>query len=233
LEWDSAFFGVPIARVLPTRLDEKVASRIDDWAAAEGIRCLYFLADLGDMSSVHLAEQHGYRLMDVRVTYEANPAETPRVASASQMSAVRRTVPEDIAGLRAIAQSSHRGTRFYNDPGFADALCDELYATWIERGVQGAADCVFTVGPVGAPLGYMTCHRDGRAGLVGVRADMRGRGYGVALHQAKFDWAAAQGLEKVVMVPQGGNLRVQSLLQRFGARLTGINLWYHRWLTHP
>jgi GNAT superfamily N-acetyltransferase len=233
LEWDSAFFGVPIARVLPTRLDEELASRIDAWAAAEGIRCLYFLADTGDMSSVSLAEQRGYRLMDLKVTFEANPAEAPRVAAASRMSEVRRAVPEDIAGLRAIARSSHRPTRFYNDPGFADAQCDELYATWIERSVRGAADCVFTVGPVGEPLVYSTCYRDGRAGLAGVRADMRGRGYGMALYQARFDWSAAERVEKLGMVTQGGNLQAQSMLQRLGARLTGIGLWYHRWLTHP
>jgi GNAT superfamily N-acetyltransferase len=210
-----------------------MAARIDDWAAAEGIRCLYFLADLNDMPTVRLAEQHGYRLVDIRVTYEANPGEARRLATAAQKSGVRCAVAEDIGALRAIARSSHRATRFYNDPGFADAQCDELYATWIERSVQGEADCVLTVGPVGAPFGYITCYRDGRSGLAGVRADMRGRGYGVALYQAKFDWSAGAGLQKLVMVTQGGNLRAQSLLQRFGARPTGMDLWYHRWLTHP
>jgi ribosomal protein S18 acetylase RimI-like enzyme len=233
LEWDSAFFGVPIARVRPTRLDEGVAARIDAWAAAEGIRCLYLLADLGDMPTVRLAEQHGYRLVGVKMTYEANPGQMRRVASAAQMSAVRRAVAEDIPGLREIARTSYRATRFYNDPDFADAQCDELYATWIERSVQGAADYVFAVGPVGEPFGYITCYRDGRSGMAGVRADKRGRGYGVALYQAKFAWSAAERLEKIALVTQGGNLRAQSLLQRFGARMTGVGLWYHRWLTHP
>jgi GNAT superfamily N-acetyltransferase len=142
-------------------------------------------------------------------------------------------VPEDIPALREIARTCHRATRFYSDPGFTEAQCDELYATWIERSVQGEADCTLTVGPVGAPFGYITCYRDGRSGLAGVRADVRGRGYGVALYQAKFTWSAAEGLTKLIMVTHGANLRGQSLLQGFGARLTGMGLWYHRWLPHP
>jgi RimJ/RimL family protein N-acetyltransferase len=233
LEWDSTFFGVSIARVRSARLDEEKAARIDAWAAMHGIRCLYFLADAGDATTVRVAEQYGYRLMDVRVTFAINPAQVKRVGSTARAAAVRRADPDDIPALREIARSSYRSTRFYNDPGFTDARCDDMYATWIEQSVLGLADCVFTVGPVGAPFGYSTCHRDGRAGLSGVRADMRRRGYGLALFRAKFAWLAAERLETLELVTQAANVRAQALFQRFGARLTGLGLWYHRWMTHP
>jgi dTDP-4-amino-4,6-dideoxy-D-galactose acyltransferase len=240
LEWDSTFFGVPIARIRANRLCESLATRIEAWAEAQGIRCLYFLADLDDIPTVRLAEQRGYRLVDVKVTYEVGLAALTRVIPKSQLPqplqppVMRIAVAEDVPALRAIALKSYRGTRFYNDPDFPDAQCDELYATWIERSVHGWADRVFALGPLGAPYGYITCHRDGRMGLSGVRADMRGRGYGLALYQAAFDWFTSERVEPIRLITQGANVRAQRLFQQFGGRITGIALWYHRWLpTHP
>ena len=121
LEWDSAFFGVPIARVRANRLTGELASAIDGWAEAHAIRCLYFLADLAHMPTVRLAEEHGYRLVDIKVTYEARIAELQRVVPQAKMPAIRIAVPEDIPAFREMARHSYPGTRFYNDPGFPDA----------------------------------------------------------------------------------------------------------------
>ncbi len=230
LEWDSAFFGVPIARIRARRLTEALAERIDAWAAAQRIRCLYFLADVDDMPTVRIAEQHDYRLVNVQVTLEVSPNELIRAVPEAQMPDLRIAVPEDIPALRAIARGSFRGTRFYNDPEFCDARCEELYATWIERSVQGWADCVYVVGPAGAPYGFVTCHRDGRMGLLGVRADKRGCGYGLALCQAGIDWLVSRRPDSIRLITQGANVQMQRILQRLGASVTGTALWYHRWL---
>ncbi len=230
LEWDSAFFGVPIARIRARRLTEALADRIDAWAVAHGIRCLYFLADVDGMPTVRIAEQHEYRLVNVQVTYEVTSNEFIRAVSESQMRDLRIAVPEDIPALRALACVSFRGTRFYNDPSFSDARCDELYATWIERSVQGWADCVYVVGPTCAAYGFVTCHRDGRMGLVAVRTDQRGRGYGLALCQAGIDWLLSNHPAPACLITQGANVRTQRILQRLGGSIAGIALWYHRWL---
>jgi dTDP-4-amino-4,6-dideoxy-D-galactose acyltransferase len=233
LAWDSTFFGVPIARIRASRLTESLAARIDAWAVAEGIRCLYLLADPSDMATIRLADARGYRLVDVRVHYELRLdalAQARRIGQPSRMSEARLAVADDIPALRAVAATTHRGTRFYNDPGFPDARCDELYATWIERSVQGWADRVFVIGPVGAAYGYISCHGDGRFGLVGVRADMRGQGYGLTLYQAASDWLASEGVEPIQCVTQGANIQSQRLFQRIGGRMTSMGLWYHQWL---
>jgi dTDP-4-amino-4,6-dideoxy-D-galactose acyltransferase len=230
LEWDSAFFGVPIARVRANRLTEDSAAEIEAWAKTNGIRCLYFVADLDHMPTVRLAEQYGYSLVDVRVTYEARIADLQRPVPDAQMPPIRIAVAEDIPAFREMARQSYHGTRFYNDPHFPDAQCDELYATWMERSVHGWADCVFAIGPAGAPYGYMTCHRDGRMGLSSVRADMRGQGYGLALYQAAFDWFATNRVEPMLLVTQGANLTAQRIFRRFGARIANVALYYHRWL---
>ena len=229
LEWDSAFFGVPIARVRTSRLTGELARAIDAWAEAHDIRCLYFLADLAHTPTVRLAEDHGYHLVDVRLTYEARLADVQRVLPPSEVPAVRLAVREDIPAFRDISRHSYPGTRFYHDPNFSEAQCDELYATWIERSVHGFADRVFTIGPAGAPFGYATCHRDGRMGLAAVRPDMRGHGYGLALYQAAFDWFLANRIEPIVLHTQGANVPGQRIAQRLGCRVAHAALWYHRW----
>lgn len=228
LDWDSTFFGVPIARIRASRLTESRAAGIDAWAEAERIRCLYLLADPNDMTTMRLAEARGYRLVDVRVQYELC---LDRINQPARMSEIRLAVADDVPALRAVAACAHRGTRFHNDPGFPEARCDELYATWIERSVRGWADRVFVIGPVGAAFGYVSCHGDGRFGLVGVREDMRGQGYGLALYQAAYDWFVAERVQPVQFVTQGANIQSQRLCQRIGGRLTSMGLWYHRWLT--
>jgi ribosomal protein S18 acetylase RimI-like enzyme len=231
LEWDSTFFGVPIARIRTNRLDETLATEIETWAEAEGIRCLYFLADLEDAATVRIAEQRGYRLVDVRVAYELLIKDVVRLVEPSQMTNIRTAVPDDVPALRAIALHGYRGTRFYNDPDFPTAQCDELYATWIERSVHGWADQVFVLGPPGGAYGFITCHRDGRFGLSGIDVAQRGRGEGLALYQAAVEWCVAERVEPIWLVTQGTNLRGQRLFQRLGGRITSMALWYHRWLT--
>jgi len=231
LEWDSTFFGVPIARIRTNRLDETLAMEIETWAAAEGIRCLYFLADLEDAATMRIAEQHGYRLVDVRVAYELLIKDVVRLVEPSQMTNIRAAVPDDVPALRAIALHGYRGTRFYNDPDFPTAQCDELYATWIEHSVHGWADQVFVLGPPGGAYGFITCHRDGRIGLSGIHVTQRGRGEGLALYQAAVEWCVAERVEPIRLVTQGTNLRAQRLFQRMGGRITNMALWYHRWLT--
>ena len=45
LDWDSRFFGISIARAVPSRVDLLTRDAILDWCRVAGIDCLYFLAD--------------------------------------------------------------------------------------------------------------------------------------------------------------------------------------------
>jgi len=52
------------------RLNRATLAAIERWAARERIECLYFLADSGDPETAPLAEESGFRLVDLRVTLE-------------------------------------------------------------------------------------------------------------------------------------------------------------------
>ena len=143
---------------------------------------------------------------------------------------------EDLGNLDAIARAGHTDSRYYHDPGFPRAGCDDLYSTWIKRSLEGAiADIVFVPVIDGAAAGYVTCKRDaepaktGWIGLVGVGPQARGRGVGSALIRRAIAWFRESGVEEVLVVTQGRNEAAKRLYERSGFLTRDTGLWYHRW----
>ena len=234
LPWDSTFFSRRIARVSGHLLTFERAAAINGWCREHPIDCLYFLADASDPETVRLAAVNGFVLVDIRLTF-GRALTGLRCESAHE---VRPAAPEDVPGLRAIAERVHTDTRFYFDPGFPRSLCGELYATWIEKSCSGYADATLTCGPIGDPLGYIACSVDpssryGQIGLTGVAEKARGRGIGSALVQAALQWFAEQGCPRAAVVTQGCNSGAQRLYQKHGFRTELAQLWYHKWFPAP
>jgi dTDP-4-amino-4,6-dideoxy-D-galactose acyltransferase len=231
LEWDSAFFGLRIGRVLPRRLTEELAEDIFRWREAHRIDCLYFLADLADPATLALAPRHGFDLIDVRTTLETNGLELPTATDAAFR--IRTADGDDLPALRGIARVSHRDSRFYSDMRFARDRCDELFSTWIEKSCSGWADVVLVADTGQGASAYITGHlaspARGRIGLVGVAPEWRQRGCGRALVGSLLEWFAARAISQVTVVTQGRNLRALWFYERCGFHVAGLDLWYHCW----
>lgn len=235
LEWDSLFFGFRIACVSGHRLDPDLLRGIDDWCDRHRIDCLTFLADADHAPTVTLAQERGFRFLDIRTTLTQDLTEDlPRSIAPATHVPVRLATPADIPLLQAIARTSHRDTRFYSDPHFPRAACDALYETWIKRHCEGEADAVYVAARSGNLVGYASCQRDparrsGRLGLVGVAAEARRCGIGNALVTRAVREAAASGVRRITVVTQGKNAFSQRLYQRCGFLTHNVQLWFHRW----
>jgi dTDP-4-amino-4,6-dideoxy-D-galactose acyltransferase len=198
---------------------------VDECARALDLDCLYYLAPADEPAAAQAAESAGFRLMDVRVELAREIADEPT-------SRVRPANDEDRAALRAIASTSHGATRFYADPRFEDARCDDLYDTWITRSLEGWAQAVLVADDEGRPAGYVTCHLDDRAGSIGliaVDASERTRGLGVELARAAVGWCAGAGAERMTVVTQGRNVAALRTFQRAGFLVSSVGLWFHKW----
>lgn len=230
LDWDSRFFGVSIARAVPSRVDRVTRDAILDWCRAEDIDCLYFLAD-EDAETMRVLEDAAFSRVDDRVTLELQPI--PPVAP--RQADTRTACQSDIAALRNIAAVSHYDTRFYNDRHFDRERCDELYRVWIEKSCQGWADHVEVVERNGHAIGYLTVHLhepdSASVGLVGVEPAYRRHGIGVHLMDGALAWLSGQSVTRVRTATQGRNLASQGFFQKAGFRLTGRAIWYHRWFS--
>jgi ribosomal protein S18 acetylase RimI-like enzyme len=232
LDWDSEFFERRIARVTGSCLTEKTIADIDSWCSAHSIECLYFLADSTDQRTARLAQENGFRFVDVRVTLDVSTKACGPGDSAPGIM-IRNAVEADIDALKALSRRSHRDTRFYYDGNFPVERCDELYRIWIEKSCRGWAKNVLVATNQGEIEGYITCHVNsagsGQVGLVGVSEKAQGRGVGRALLANAIRWFSEEGVEVVSVVTQGRNVRAQRLYQRCGFTACSVELWFHRW----
>jgi dTDP-4-amino-4,6-dideoxy-D-galactose acyltransferase len=201
---------------------------VEDWARRNTIDCVYFLARSDDPATAQVAEGAGFRLMDARMQL---CLESPAGVVAA---GIRESRPDDVPALAAIARASHRGTRFYADPNFPPARCDDLYAVWIERSCAGWADVVLVAELDGGPEGYVSCHLDepeGTAsiGLIAVVSSGRRKGLGRALVDSAVAWCAKRGAREIRVVTQGRSVAALRLYENCGFRLEALGLWFHRW----
>ncbi|HEV7514679.1 MAG TPA: GNAT family N-acetyltransferase [Thermoanaerobaculia bacterium] len=230
LPWDSEFFGVRIGSVLPRQLNAAAVAAIHAFRQEHRIDCLYFLAALEDAATIRLAEDEGFRMVDIRVTLERRGA-PPLPSKLADGVRIRTAEERDLPILQALAQENHVDTRFYYDGHFSRERCDALYATWIENGVRGQADRVLVPEVDGRAAGYITCHREGppRIGLLGVGPAAQGKGLGGRLVREALAWFAGEGIERVSVVTQGRNVRAQRAYQRQGFTTMAVEVWYHGW----
>lgn len=201
---------------------------VEAWADEHAVRCLYFLASSNDPRTAHVAEQGGFRLMDLRVELRRE------VGDAVEASEVREARGEDHDRLREIARASHGTTRFYADPRFAADRCDDLYATWIERSLNGWAAGVLVVERGGSAAGYCSWNLDerdraGSIGLIAVDASAQRSGAGVALATGAVAWCASRGARAMSVVTQGRNVAALRTFQRAGFLVSSVDLWFHKW----
>lgn len=232
LDWDSAFFGMRIARLGSTLLTPAIVADSLGWCAAHRIDCLYFLGVADDPQTQALAQANGFQFVDIRMTMERRIARDENFVASGSVGAARDI---DLAALKTIARAAHVDSRFFFDPHFAGERCEALYEAWIERSCGGWADAVFVAQADGSPAGYCTCHLGedgcGSIGLVGIAAPARGRGLGRELLRSALRYFQAHGALRVQVVTQGRNSGAQRFYRQSGFFTESVMLWYHNWLS--
>jgi dTDP-4-amino-4,6-dideoxy-D-galactose acyltransferase len=202
------------------------------WCRSKAVDCLYLLADPDDAPTVRLAEQSGFRLVDLRLTLRRRLGNEHLSVQCTEAT-IRRAMAGDIASLRALAGKSHRDSRFYFDGTFPRERCDALYETWIEKSCAGFADVVLVAERQGDVVGYITSKALepalGQIGLLAVDERAAGLGLGGALVSEALKWSRDRGHTAVRVVTQGRNLRAQRCYQRAGFVSDSLFLSYHRW----
>lgn len=229
LEWDSQFFGLRIARILGESLEKNALDAALRWCEEQRIDCLYFLCKPDDDRSVTEAESAGFHLVDVRVELNwkvqtiSEPAPNP----------IRLYQETDLAELRQIAAEVYTDTRFGFDQRFDQKRVSELYEQWLTQSCQTEKQAVFVVAPDTEALGFITCQFDsndvGRIGLLGLKREATGKGYGQNLVQAAQHHFFQAGAQEVRVVTQGRNIAAQRLYQSCHFHTCKLGLWYHKW----
>jgi undecaprenyl-phosphate 4-deoxy-4-formamido-L-arabinose transferase len=227
LDWDSEFWGFPIARVLPERVDAATAEQVERWCEGHGVVCAYLLAGAGDAETAAAAEGVGFTPVDTRVTLErpgGPPAAESRPVDGLE---IRPAEARDEAALVGLARQAHTDTRFFFDPHFSSTRAAELYAAWVRRGLAEDPFRVFLAERDGSPVGYVLVKTDPlEIDLIAVEQAARGDGIGSAL-VAEAIGVSPNGTVRVVT--QARNVAALRLYESFGFRVVKTEAWYHRW----
>lgn len=226
LAWDTEFWGFPVARGRDRALDPESARRLADWCAAERVRCVYLLADADDAETAAAAASVGFQAVDTRLTLHREPGEEPATAPTTPAT-IREAQEEDREPLKRLARAAHTDTRFFFDPRFERRRAAELYARWIERGLDDPRRHVLVAELDQGPVGYVVVAEEPRAiDLIAVDPAARGQGIGAALVRAAV---AERPREPMSVVTQARNVGAQRLYQSQGFRLRSAEIWYHLW----
>lgn len=232
LEWDSAFFGVPIGRLSMSRASAKQVAEVVHRSDGAGLECLYWLVDGQDATSLTAAETCGFHLVDIQMTFEVS---LPSRAGSGRTDRrpVRPLQPGDLPALLALAAESHRDSRFFHDGHFPEAKCAEMYREWIRKAQRDPSDAVLVAELNDKPSGYCVCHRTvdeiGSIGLLAVAPDCQRHHLGTALVFSGLDHFTNEGLRIATVVTQGRNVASQRLYQSCGFVTKSVKLWFHRW----
>ena len=248
LEWDSAFFGVPMARIdyLITAPD---ATRADRTAAvdaacaaakAAGLKHLSARVDVADLDTMGTLEDCGFRTMDALVTYILRPVkDAPR--ETREVGALRDLRPEDHQAVLDITREAYQGYRgrFHLDAHVPSSRADELYMEWARQCLSGAMSdhVIVAEDSTGRVNGYLAFRLRQPASSVGT--PIYGGGLGAtrrdspgaytSLIREGAEWAHARGAVAEVQT-QNYNFAVIRVYEAAGFHYVRAEYTLHAWL---
>ncbi len=236
LPWDSAFFAKRIARITAEVAGQGQMDEILAWCKLQKVDCLYYLCPTDTPSTIRLAEERGFRLVDVRVELCALlPGSKPTRQRTPAEHLIRPSTAEDSDTLAALAGQAFRNTRFSNDPEFGPEAAPRLYKRWIKQNCESRSATVLVSITNNRISGFISLeHASGDVasiGLIAVEDGMRGRGLGRALVEASKDHCQRAGHCELRVVTQASNTAAVRLYEETGFRLSSVRLWYHKWFS--
>ena len=233
LPWDSEWFGFPVARVLGNSLTVERAKHIDVWCRNNRVRCLYFLSRSDDSQTINTAQDLGYRLTDVRMTFDR---EVASVADFQIRPGIRKARPDDFSSIKRLARMVFRDSRFYFDTNFPIDRVHAMFERWVERAMEEASHQHVLVSTDAQDqvsgfllFGIDPATKASDLALLAVAPTARGKGLARQLIEASFDEIVKAGVDRVTVVTQGRNVSAQRLYQRIGFLTQSVQFYYHKW----
>ena len=234
LEWDTEFFGFPVAQVTSDHLSEQDLENVLNFCRSNSVRLLQFKCDSNDRDSVLLAEANGFHFADVRITMKRGinndfvPNRLPKGIG------FRIAEQPDIDRLTDLADGIYLHSRYYFDRNFDGERVREFYRDWVRKAVEGTFDdeaCLLCEN--NRPFAFCTIRfgepRGARIGLVGMDPSYAGRDLARVLVTNSLAAIAARDVRTVDVVTQGRNYPAQRLYQKAGFLTSWAEIYYHLW----
>jgi dTDP-4-amino-4,6-dideoxy-D-galactose acyltransferase len=234
LEWDTGFFGMTVARILPHRLIQEELERTIALLRKGGVSLAYWASDPAHEGSQQAALACGGLLADRKVTYLSELGDIPEPVRGSGWMVEEFEDSAPGYDLEDLAVQAGCCSRFKVDDGISVDKFVDLYKLWIRNSVNKLiAEAVFVIRRDNRIVGMVTVgYKGGRGdiGLIAVDGRMRGNNMGAVLVHAAGKWAYGKGLTHMQVVTQGGNLAACALYEKCGYKIEKVENLYHFWI---
>ena len=139
LDWDTEFFGIPIARVDLDGVTPSALVDIETEARDRGIRCVYGSLDPNVRSDlVYQVQEAGHRLVDATILLARSTAEALELPDT--VPAIRRGTLDDLPLLEESLDALSPWSRFAADPRFGESEARRMFDAWVRRAAADTDD---------------------------------------------------------------------------------------------
>lgn len=228
LEWESDFFALSTAKL---SFADSV-SLLPDESELSCFQLIQAKIPAHRLDVIDCVSASGFRLVEGEVDFVL-PIDIAADSTMTPFFSCRPAVESDIAMLREAASEVFRYSRF-RAPWYQPDDSGRFYALWVEKAVLGTFDhqCLILEDEKGHPLGFVTLRtldeHLARIGLLAVWPGSAGKGIGLELMRAAKHWCATQGLNRLYVATQMGNIAALRLYIRSGASINGTEYWFYR-----
>ena len=230
LEWDSGFFGYPVASI---NLDRDGHDRLDDifkHIASEKFRLTYFFVPPAEEELNKRIAERGALLIDQKTEYTKKTEKYDQFAS----QIIEFQAVEINKNLTDLALQAGLYSRFRMDKNFMNCEFERLYIEWITKSIKKIiAFKTLIVEKDSEIIGITTLgkkHDYANIGLVAIDDKCRGQGIGCDLIHAADNIAFDMGFKEIKVVTQFQNKGGCRLYEKCGFRVEKITNVYHYWL---
>ncbi len=235
LEWDSNYFGFPVAQIQSRTLSQNHLDEVLHFCKKYDVRLLQFKCDAHHRESIILAEQGKFHFVDVRLTLSQKLFKSNEFTINMPPDLIfRKGEISDIPALKSIVTDLYTQSRYYFDTNFPRNDVHGFYQNWIEKSVHGNFDdLVYVLCQNDIPIGccsvlYKT-NEIASIGLFGIDPSFGGKGFGKILIDKVLLSLSNEGIKTVSVATQGRNYIAQKLYQSAGFCNEKMEIYYHKW----
>ncbi len=231
LEWDSLFFGFPIASVMfykNINIDETL-----NILYRKGYHLVYFfLPKQGQLLTKTILKKYNGILVDRKSYYRKVVTENLNFTPCMKIEVNKYSRVTN--NLIKLALNAGSYSRFKIDPNFGEEYFYMLYTEWIRKSISGQmADYVITYQVKKKPEGLATLKifkQMVKIGLISVSSNFQNKGIGTCLLNEVVSTCIKLGKNKIEVVTQEDNIKACNFYEKSGFKNYYSEYVYHFWL---
>ena len=235
LQWDSVFFGFPVALITLPRLTAEQLMKMLSHLKQKKVRLVYWpAASSGSNITRSDAQALGGHFVDEKTTFLIEFASAKKIEFSPAAKVERYSTEINKSDMEVLAIQSSKYSRYAIDPNMPQEKSVEMYKIWIDRSVKKEiANEVLIIREGTIVAGMITLgEKNQRAeiGLIAVDRHFRCKKYSETLVHSAHEWFIKQGYKYGQVVTQGVNTPACNLYKKCGYTIERVENYYHFWL---